>query len=320
MRLPKFRKRRKSVFFLIKTKYIYYLRIYGDSKYMYNNYFLNKVILVTGGGSGIGRGLCTKLAGAGAIVICTDIDANKAAETATLVSGTQTAISTGRLDVTDSAAFETLIAGIVTQHGSIDLIFNNAGIAISGEMRDIEIADWKKIIDINFLGVLYGSQTAYRYMLQQGSGQIVNIASAAGLFDYLALMAPYSVTKHAVVNYTKLLRFEAKTLGIKANLVCPGFISTSIGENAIAPNANQSWTDNAINEVARGISVDKAVEHILKGVAANKEVIIFPLQAKIIYLFTRLFPGIYKIGIQKLVNGYRKKYRLEPGKSVKSES
>lgn len=279
---------------------------------MYNNYFQNKVILVTGGGSGIGRGLCTKLATAGAIVICTDIDADKATETVSLISGSQIAITASQLDVTQPAAFETLIAWIVTQHSRVDFIFNNAGIAISGEIRDIEIADWKKIININFLGVLYGSQTAYRYMVQRGSGQIVNIASAAGLIDHLALMAPYSVTKHAVVNYTKLLRLEAKALGVKANVVCPGFISTAIGENAIAPNANQRWTKYAINEVAKGISVDKAVDHILNGVVANKAVIIFPFQVKVIYLFTRLFPGIYKMVMRKLVSDYRKKYRLEP--------
>ncbi|MDF2433409.1 MAG: hypothetical protein JWP44_3040 [Mucilaginibacter sp.] len=161
------------------------------------------------------------------------------------------------------------------------------------------------------MGVLYGSQTAYKHMLQYGSGQIVNIASAAGLVDYLALMAPYSVTKHAVVNYTKLLRFEAKSLGIKVSVVCPGFISTSIGENAVAPNANQSWNEKAVNEVAAGITVDTAVDIILKGVAANKEIIIFPFQAKAIYLLTRLFTGLYKIAVQKMVNDYRKNYRLK---------
>jgi short-subunit dehydrogenase len=208
------------------------------------------------------------------------------------------------------AEFENVITDIISRHGHLDLIFNNAGIAVSGEIRDIDIEQWKKIIDINFYGVLNGSQTAYRQMLKQGSGQIVNIASAAGLIDYLALMAPYSVTKHAVVNYTKILRIEAKILGIKASVVCPGFIHTAIGENAINPQANADWNEYAINEVAKGIPVEQAVNHILKGVAANKGLIIFPLQVKIIYLFTQLFTGLYKMTIQKLVKNYREKYRL----------
>jgi len=273
-----------------------------------DNYFQHKVVLVTGGGSGIGRGLCLQLAIEGAMVFCTDIDVAKATETASMtVNGNITA---QKLDVTVATEFENVIAEIVNLHGRLDLIFNNAGIAISGEIRDIGIEQWKKIIDINFYGVLNGSQTAYRQMLKQGSGQIVNIASAAGLIDHLALMAPYSVTKHAVVNYTKILRIEAKRLAIKANVVCPGFIHTAIGENAINPNANTEWNKYAINEVAKGIPVEKAVKQILKGVAANKEVIIFPLQVKLIYRFTQLFTGLYKIAMQKLVRNYRDKYRL----------
>jgi NAD(P)-dependent dehydrogenase (short-subunit alcohol dehydrogenase family) len=273
-----------------------------------DNYFQHKVVLVTGGGSGIGRGLCLQLAIEGAIVFCTDIDVAKATETASMtVNGNITA---QKLDVTVATEFENVIAEIVNLHGRLDLIFNNAGIAVSGEIRDIGIEQWKKIIDINFYGVLNGSQTAYRQMLKQGSGQIVNIASAAGLIDYLALMAPYSVTKHAVVNYTQILRIEAKKLGVKVNVVCPGFISTAIGENAMNPNANTEWNKYAVNEVAKGIPVEKAVKHILKSVAANTEVIIFPLQVKIIYRFTQFFTGLYKITMQKLVKNYRDKYRL----------
>ncbi|TWI94833.1 NADP-dependent 3-hydroxy acid dehydrogenase YdfG [Mucilaginibacter frigoritolerans] len=236
---------------------------------MYNNYFHNKVVLITGAGSGIGRGLCLQLATEGAIVFCTDIDIAKAIETESMaINGN---IIAQKLDVAIITEFENIVTEIVNRHGRLDLIFNNAGIAVSGEIRDIDIEQWKKIVDINFYGVLNGSLTAYRQMLKQGSGQIVNIASAAGLIDYLALMAPYSVTKHAIVNYTKILRIEAKKLGVKANVVCPGFISTSIGENAINPHANTKWNEHAINEVAKGITIQKAVHHILKGVAANTE-------------------------------------------------
>jgi NAD(P)-dependent dehydrogenase (short-subunit alcohol dehydrogenase family) len=275
---------------------------------MYNSYFNNKIVLVTGGGSGIGRGLCLRLATEGAIVFCTDIGLTKASETVSLTVNDK--ITAQKLDVTSITEFENIIAEIVNQHGRLDMIFNNAGIAVSGELRDIDIAQWKKIIDINFYGVLNGSQTAYRQMLKQGSGQIINIASAAGLVDYLGLMAPYSVTKHAVVNYTKILRLEAKALGVKASVVCPGFISTSIGANAINPNANKEWGDYAIDLVAKGIGVEKAVGQILRGTATNKEVIIFPLQAKIIYHFTQWFSGLYKMAMQKVVKDYRKKYRL----------
>ena len=277
---------------------------------MYNNYFLNKIALVTGGGSGIGRGLCIKLAACGATVICTDLDPAKAEETILLAAADKAITAAKQLDVTQISGIEAIIAGIVAQYGRIDLIFNNAGIAVSGEMRDISIADWKKIIDVNFYGVLYGSQTAYNYMWRQGSGQIVNIASAAGLIDYLVLLAPYSVTKHAVVNYTKVLRAEASILGVKANVVCPGFISTSIGLNGIAPNANRDWSKKAAADVAKGITIEKAVHEILKGVAANKEVIIFPVKVRVQFLLAKWLKGLYKVLMQKSISDYRRNFRM----------
>jgi NAD(P)-dependent dehydrogenase (short-subunit alcohol dehydrogenase family) len=166
---------------------------------MYNNYYRDKVVLVTGGGSGIGRGLCEGLAGCGAIVTCTDINLKNIEETVRLI-GKDTVIAR-KLDVTQQADFEETIAGIVKEHGRIDLIFNNAGIGISGELRDLSIEHWKKVMDINFYGVLYGSQAAYLQMLKQGFGQIVNTASLAGLIDVIPLVGPYSVSKHAVLNY-----------------------------------------------------------------------------------------------------------------------
>lgn len=275
---------------------------------MYNNYFQHKIILVTGGGSGIGRGLCLQLAAEGAIVFCTDVDLTKANETTSM--GINGNVIGQKLDVTIATEFEYIITEIVNRYHRLDLIFNNAGIAVSGEIRDIDISQWKKAIDVNFYGVLNGSQMAYRQMLKQGYGQIVNIASAAGLIDHLGLMAPYIVTKHAVVNYTKILRLEAKKLGVKASVVCPGFISTAIGANAINPNANKQWNYYAIEQVAKGISIENAVDKILAGVAANKEVIIFPFQVKLIYHFTQIFKGLYKLVMQKVIKDYREKYRL----------
>src|ERR1700761_1649555 len=145
---------------------------------MYHNYYKDKTVLVTGGGSGIGQALCLELAKAGATVICTDVEDDKARETAGLV--TDGNIVTQKLDVTQLADFENVINWISSTYGRLDIIFNNAGIALSGELRDISPAQWKKIVDINLLGVIYGSQTAYYQMLKQGSGQIVNIASLAG--------------------------------------------------------------------------------------------------------------------------------------------
>ena len=274
---------------------------------MYNNYFKDKIALITGGGSGIGRGLCRQLDAAGAIVICTDIDLAHATETVGILSSKAEA---RQLDVTVESAIGDVVKDIVKKHDRLDLIFNNAGLAISGELRDIPITDWKKLMNVNFYGVLYGSQAAYKVMLKQGNGQIVNIASAAGLVDDLALLAPYSVSKHAVVNYTHILRLESEDLGIKANVVCPGFISTSIGENATDVNAKSGWHQKTRDIVAKGISVESAANSILKGVAANKRTIVFPGQTSAINGFASMFGGLFRRGMKKSIQDFRQNYRI----------
>ena len=274
---------------------------------MYNNYFSGKIALVTGGGSGIGRGLCKRLDAAGATVICTDINITHAAETVAVLSDKA---EVQLLDVTLENDVTSIVETIVKKHDRLDFIFNNAGIAISGELRDIPLADWKKVMDVNFYGMLNGSQAAYLAMLKQGSGQIVNIASAAGLVDDLVLLAPYSVSKHAVVNYTHILRLEGKGLGIKANVVCPGFINTSIGDNATDANAKPGWHQKSKDMVANGVSIEAAADNILKGVAANKRTIVFPGQTRAINRFASLFSGLFRRGMQKSIRDFRQNYRI----------
>ncbi|SHN21734.1 SDR family NAD(P)-dependent oxidoreductase [Mucilaginibacter sp. OK098] len=275
---------------------------------MYNNYYRDKVVLVTGGGSGMGRGLCEGLAECGAIVTCTDINLKNIEETVKLIGKSN--VKARKLDVTQLADFEETIADIVKENGRIDLIFNNAGIGISGELRDLSIEHWKKVLDINFYGVLYGSQTAYLQMLKQGFGQIVNTASLAGLLDMIPLIGPYSVSKHAVLNYTRVLRYEARAFNIKANTVCPGYINTSIIDALPAVNSKSGWNREAIKQFEPGLPVSKAVEYILKGVARNKEVILFPRVARLILHFSRLFKGLYLKASDKSLKDFREKFRL----------
>lgn len=272
---------------------------------MYNNYFQNKTALVTGGGSGIGRAVCEGLAAAGAIVFCADIDLAKAEATAS----DNSQIIACQLDVTKEDEIQRLLAEIVSQHGRIDLIFNNAGTGIIGECRDTAIADWKKAVDLNFYGVLYGSRYAYELMLKQGSGQIVNTSSLAGLIDGLTVVGPYSTTKHAVAAYTRTLRAEARALGVKVNLVCPGVVSTPITEGSAFIKGSEAYRQFSRDTVAKGITPERAAHHILKGVGANKAVIIFPFMAKVFLLLAQVCPFAVRLGMNKMLKDYRKKYR-----------
>ncbi|HZY35613.1 MAG TPA: SDR family oxidoreductase [Mucilaginibacter sp.] len=274
---------------------------------MYNNYFQNKIALVTGGGSGIGRAVCQRLAAAGAIVYSADIDLAKAEATA--VGAKAGNIFAKQLDVTKKNEIQLILAEIVAQHGRIDLVFNNAGTGIIGECRDTSIYDWKYAFDLNFFGVLFGSQYAYELMLKQGSGQIVNTSSLAGLIDGLAVVGPYSTTKHAVAAYTRTLRAEARSLGIKVNLVCPGVVSTPITDGSFFIKGGEGYRQYSRDTLAKGIPPEQAARHILKGVSSNKAVIVFPFAAKVFLFISRISGLAVRLAMNKMLKDYRKKYR-----------
>jgi NAD(P)-dependent dehydrogenase (short-subunit alcohol dehydrogenase family) len=273
--------------------------------------FNQKTAIVTGSGSGIGRALCLLLAKLDVVVCCTDIDQKSAQETADLIGNNNGLAFSAHLDITDPDQIEATINYIVNKYGKLDLMFNNAGIAIRGEIRDLTPHHWEKVMNVNFFGMINGSKLAYLQMIKQGSGHIINTASTAGLVDYLLTNAPYSVSKHAIVNYSKILREEAKDLGVRVSVVCPGFVKTNVALNSIDVNAEKSWENQKNKLVSEGMDTNKAAQIILKGVAKNKERIIFPFSARlIVWIHPLLRPGL-KMVFGKELKIFRKKYRLK---------
>jgi NAD(P)-dependent dehydrogenase (short-subunit alcohol dehydrogenase family) len=253
-----------------------------------SNPFRDKIAVVTGAASGIGRAVSKELGRLGATVIAADINLDGANETASIIKKTGAVASAKKVDVTKHDQVKRLIKDVVKKHRRIDYIFNNAGIAMVGETRDMDISQWRRIIDVNFMGVLYGTTEAYPVMIKQGSGHIVNTASLAGLVPVPTETA-YVATKFAVVGLSTSLRAEAKGLGVKVNVICPGFVDTPIIKEFIPVNVRK---EDHLKKNPKMMDVNKAAKKILKGVKRNHSIILIGSDAHILYFFQRFFPFV----------------------------
>ena len=146
--------------------------------------FKDKVVIVTGAASGIGRALGEELARREAMVVLADINDHLLDEVATSMAASGYRYETVPVDVANHDAVAKLVTAAVARHGRLDYMFNNAGIAVGGEVRDCAIDDWRNVIDVNLYGVINGIDTAYPIMVKQGFGHIVNTASIEGLLPF----------------------------------------------------------------------------------------------------------------------------------------
>ncbi len=251
--------------------------------------FTGKIAIVTGAASGIGRAVAVRLGALGATVCVADINTAAARQTVSLIADGGAHAYAAKLDVTKAAGVQKLVGDVVKKHGRLDYMFNNAGIAIVGETRDMTDAHWKQIIDINLMGVLHGTLAAYRIMVDQGFGHIVNTASLAGLIP-VPLESSYSLTKYAVVGLSTSLRGEGAALGVKVSVVCPGFIRTPIIENYIAVGFDSA--DLKSQQPKKMTDVADAARIILSGVAKNKAIIPVGSDCHIAWRLYKAWPSL----------------------------
>ncbi|MEV4252927.1 SDR family oxidoreductase [Spirillospora sp. NPDC049652] len=253
------------------------------------------IAIVTGGASGIGRAIATALVSRGNTVVVTDINADGAAKVAdrlnTLGRGKATATP---LDVTDAATVAGLYQRTRDEHGSLDLVFNNAGIAIGGLAEELTLDHWNRAIDINLKGVVHGVHAAYPIMLEQGSGHIVNTASLAGLVP-MPIGIPYTATKHAVVGLSLGLRAEAATRGVKVSVVCPGFVDTPLLSNVNPDLPSTPMSGDAKADIQKAsprlYTAEKLARDIMRGVERNQALIVAPASGRAAWRGARLNPG-----------------------------
>jgi NAD(P)-dependent dehydrogenase (short-subunit alcohol dehydrogenase family) len=267
------------------------------------NFSNPKIAIITGGASGIGRALCKELARTDTVVIAADINIGGAGQVAARISGNGGVARAEALDVTDAEAVKGLVNRVAAEYGRLDYMFNNAGITIAGEVRDMNLTHIRSIIETNLHGVIYGTLCAYEVMVKQGFGHIVNTASMAGLIP-LPTGVPYSATKFGVVGFSKSLRVEAAALGVRISVVCPGFVRTGIFEASPYLKVDRQ---KLLEKLPRKMTTpEQAAKIILKGIRKNKAVIVFPSIARIFYWLYRLHPALLTPIHHKMIKDFRR--------------
>lgn len=274
-----------------------------------------QVALVTGGASGIGRSIAAALASRGHVVVVADVDEPAARVTAadltTRAASSGAVVEAVGLDVTDRAAFARVAREVADGYGSIDLLFNNAGIGVGGLVDELGDEHWDHTLAVNLHGVVHGVQAVTPIMTGQGSGHVVNTASLAGLMT-VPMMLPYTTAKHAVVALSRSLRAELKPVGVKVMAVCPAFVATPLLDN-LNPGMAPTQATRAVRQMAahlqpRGLpGPDQVAEAVLRGVAGNKAIVVFPRSQWLVVAAQRWAPSLVHAVIDREVVAYRRR-------------
>ncbi|MFI9231392.1 SDR family oxidoreductase [Streptomyces rimosus] len=262
----------------------------------YADRFGGQLVLVTGAASGIGRATAFAFAEAGARLIAVDRDAEGAARTADLarlVGAPQAWAET--VDVSDEAAMEKLADKVAAEYGMVDVLINNAGIAVSGPFLSTTTEDWKKVLDVNLWGVIHGCRLFGRQMAERGQGgHIVNTASAAA-FQPSRVLSAYGASKAAVLMLSECLRAELAGQGIGVTAVCPGIVNTNITSTTHFTGVSAEEEKRSQAKVSRLYGIrnyppEKVAAAILRAVARNEAVVPVTPEARGAQLMSRIAP------------------------------
>jgi len=252
-------------------------------------------VLVTGAASGIGRASALAFAGRGAHLALCDLDTSGLEETAAAARTEGRAVLTQRVDVSDADGMEGFATLVHGHCDAVDIVMNNAGVAIGARFQDTPLEDWRWILDINVLGVVHGCRTFVPRMVARGTGgHVVNVASAAGLLATQMLSA-YATTKFAVVGLSEALRDELADDGIGVTAICPGIIDTPITRaarlygSAAAP-AERERMVQAYRR--RNYTPERVAEAVLRAVQRNRAVAPIAAEAWVMYWMKRFAPRL----------------------------
>ena len=263
--------------------------------------FNGRVAAITGAGSGIGRALAQNLAGRGTHLALSDIDEVGLAETVALCEGAGVKVTSQRVDVADRAAVFAWADQVVADHGKVNLVFNNAGVALGATIESMSYEDFEWLMDINFWGVVHGTKAFLPHLIEAGEGHIVNLSSVFGLLS-IPSQSAYNAAKFGVRGFTDALRIELDVArnGVSCTTVHPGGIKTNIARNARMDDSVAAFSGQVpeamgddFDKVAM-TTPEKAARQILKAVERNRRRALIGPDAKVLDVISRLPAGVYQ--------------------------
>lgn len=240
--------------------------------------FTDKVAVITGGASGIGLAVATQLAAAGCRLVLADIEADSLSKAADSLGGDRERVMTCVTDVSQRDAVMSLADAAYAQFGQVDIVMNNAGVAVFGDAQDMTHHDWAWTIDVNLWGPINGVEAFVPRMIEQGTGgHVLFTASFAGLVANRALAA-YNVTKAAVVALAESLRKDVREQGIGVSVLCPMRVESRIDYSARnrppergGPQANRTYTEEELSALeGRMLPVEPVATLVLDAIRNNQ--------------------------------------------------
>ncbi len=245
-------------------------------------------VLITGAGSGLGRALARRYASAGYAVCCADIRLDRAHETLALLGGDPHFALP--CDIGDDAAMADLHDALIARWPTLDMLVNNAGVASGGSLIDAPMDEWHWMLNLNLLGVVRGCRLFAPAMRARGAGQIINVASFAGLAGAPGIMS-YGVAKAGVVALSEALRAELHPRGVRVSVVCPSFFRTNLTEN-FRGSAKMHGVANRLMDSARE-SADDIAAAVFAQAKAGKFLILPTAAERWSWRLKRFLPDVY---------------------------
>jgi NAD(P)-dependent dehydrogenase (short-subunit alcohol dehydrogenase family) len=257
----------------------------------------NKVVVITGAGSGMGRAMAVLAARRGALVAISDWNADGLAESVDLVKAAGAReLRSDVLDVSDRAAMGDYAAAVAEQFGVVNMVVNNAGVTVTGDFEDMEYADFDWIVGVNFLGVVNGTKEFLPHLIASGDGAVVNISSLFGLMSMPGQTA-YNATKYAVRGFTEALREEMLINRHPVTVTCvhPGGIKTGIARHGRKTKGQDAEAiDRLFEQKLARMPADKAARIILDAAVAGKARQLVGIDAHVIHHFAKLTGSRYQ--------------------------